>query len=175
MRLYYASCDCGWRHPDWCESLDAARVVADQHDVEVHKRRPTSTFGWVRAYACDLCGDVVTEYKYHESLDFGFCWPCELGPICGAESEGDVCRQRVNHRGDHGQLYSKRWALASKHGTPEQFEDAMWRAAPELEYAEVVAAIEDYRRQYSDAGRTIDDVVLTPVPDTPPKWRRTDP
>ena len=41
--------------------------------------------------------------------------------------------------------------LAAKHGTPEEFEAAVWRAAAELDFADVRRAIDDYRREWAEA------------------------
>ena len=45
--------------------------------------------------------------------------------------------------------------LADKHGTPEQFERAIWKAANDLTITdrEAMAAIEKYRLEWEDAGR----------------------
>lgn len=68
------------------------------------------------SYKCDLCEDVVTEYKFHESMDMGFCLPCEEGPKCNAvdPDSASTCRQRLGHNNDHGQLFSRRWARDAK-------------------------------------------------------------
>jgi hypothetical protein len=50
------------------------------------------------------------------------------------------------------ELTDKQKELKVKHGTPEQFEAAVWRALGEISVKEAIDGIHKYEREWAEAG-----------------------
>lgn len=65
-----------------------------------------------------------------------------------------IYRQEMAGKYDKGEVSSKQKELAKKHGTPEQFEKAIWKAYADLfiTVTEAWSAIRNYQYEWDRAG-----------------------